>query len=75
VKELSKNWALGSSLRQVIFESAMSLRMMIERHKVDLSEGFEIKFVDYDCRVALPGYCVETVSGADDLGHLVKISI
>jgi hypothetical protein len=55
VKELSKNWALGSSLRQVIFESAISLDMLIERNKVDLSQGFEIKFVDYDCLVDLPG--------------------
>jgi hypothetical protein len=61
VKELSQNWALGSSLHQVVFESAVSLRMMIETGKIDLNGGFEIKFVDYDCSVDLPGYTVETL--------------
>jgi hypothetical protein len=56
VKELGKDWACGSSLRQVVFESALSLRRMIETGKVDLSGGFEITFVDYDCSMDLPGY-------------------
>jgi hypothetical protein len=75
VKELSQNWALDSSLIQVVFESALSLRRMIETSKIDLSEGFEIKFVEYDCSVDLPGYSVETVSDVDDLVHLVKMSV
>jgi hypothetical protein len=75
VKELGPNWALHSSLRQVVFESAVSLRIMIETDKVDLGGGFEIKFVDYDCAPDFPGYSVETVSGVDDLVHLVKMSI
>jgi hypothetical protein len=75
VKNLSHNWAFRSSLRQVVFESALSLRMMIETDKVDLSEGFEIKFIDYDCALDFPGYSVEPVSGVDDLVHLVEISI
>jgi hypothetical protein len=67
VKELRPDWALGSSLSQVVFESAMSLRMMIETEKVDLSGGFTIKFVEYDCTLDLAGYCVEKVSAVDDL--------
>jgi hypothetical protein len=74
VKELSQNWALQSSLRQVVFESAVSLRKMIETDKVDLKEGFEIKFVEYDCSPDLPGYSVQTVSDFDDLVHLMKMS-
>jgi hypothetical protein len=75
VKELRPNWSLGSSLCQVVFESALSLRMMIETGKVDLRGGFEINFVEYDCAPDLPEYSVETVSGVDDLIHLVKMSI
>jgi hypothetical protein len=75
VKELGPKWVRYSSLRQVVFESALSLRMMIETNKVDLSEGFEIKFVDYDCSPNLPGYYVETVSCVDDLVHFAKMSI
>jgi hypothetical protein len=58
----------------IVFESALSLRMMIETGKVDLRGGFEIKFVEYYCTPDLPGYCVETVSGVYDLVHLVKMS-
>jgi hypothetical protein len=68
VKELSQDWALQSSLRQVVFESAVSLRIMIESDKVDLIEGVEIKFVECDCPLAFPGYSVETVG--DDTGAI-----
>jgi hypothetical protein len=47
---------------------------MIETNKVDLRGGFEIKFVEYDCSLDLPGYSVETVSGVDGFVHLVKMS-
>jgi hypothetical protein len=49
IKELGKDWAKCSSLHLVIFESALSLRAMIETGKVDLHKGFEIEFVDCDC--------------------------
>jgi hypothetical protein len=75
VKELSQNWADRSSLRQVIFESAMSLRIMIETDTVDLRPGFEIKFFEYDCSPDLPGSSIQTISGVDELVHLVKMSI
>jgi hypothetical protein len=72
IKELSKDWALSSSLRHVIFESALSLRKMIETDNVDLREGFEIKFAEYDCSSNLPGYSVQTISGVKDFVHLVS---
>jgi hypothetical protein len=37
VRELRKGWTLHSSLREVTFESALSLRRMIERNTIDLS--------------------------------------
>jgi hypothetical protein len=40
-----------------------------------LSEGFRIKFVDYDSTPDLPRYSVETVWGGDDLVHRVKMPI
>jgi hypothetical protein len=49
IQELSKQWAGGSSLREVIFESAFSLRKMIETSKVQLPASVEIKFVNRDC--------------------------
>jgi hypothetical protein len=61
MKELSPKGARHSSLRQVVFESALSLHEMVETDKVDLSEGFRIKFVDYDSTPDLPRYSVETV--------------
>jgi hypothetical protein len=36
VKKLGSGWARDSSLGQIIFESALSLRIMIETDKVDL---------------------------------------
>jgi hypothetical protein len=72
IRELSKNWVKSSSLQRVIFESALSLRVMIETGKVDLQEEFEIEFVDIDCSLDFPRYCVETVQNANNLFHLVK---
>jgi hypothetical protein len=48
IQELVKDWALGSSLREVTFESASSLQGMIDRDDVDLSGGFSIKIDDCD---------------------------
>jgi hypothetical protein len=48
---------------------------MIVTDRVDLREIFDIGFVEYNCSVDLPGYSVETVSGGDDLVHLVKMSM
>jgi hypothetical protein len=43
---------------------------MIETEKIDWSERFEIKFVEYDCGLDFPGYSIQTVHGANDLFRL-----
>jgi hypothetical protein len=72
IKELTKDWADESSLREVIFESALSLRVMIETDKVELNQSFYIKFIERDCKLVFRGYSVETVSGANDLFRITK---
>jgi hypothetical protein len=57
----------------VIFESALSLRMMIETDKVDLGGNFCIRFAKRDCALDFPGYSLQTVEGLDNLFHLVKM--
>jgi hypothetical protein len=46
---------------------------MIEKGKVDLSEGFEIKFIHCDCAFHFPGYSIEPVPAVKDLFRLVKL--
>jgi hypothetical protein len=58
----------------VIFESALSLRVMIETGKVNLRPDFHIKFVECDCALDFPGYSVQPVQDASDVFHLVKNS-
>jgi hypothetical protein len=72
--ELGKDWALRTAFHQVVFESALSLRVMIEAAKFNLSEGLAIKFVDCDCPLDFPGYSIQPVNGAHDEVRLVKIS-
>jgi hypothetical protein len=70
---MRKDWALGSSLGHVIFESARSLQVMMETCQVDLTPNFAISIADSDCDLNFPGYFVDTQSpDADDLMHLVK---
>jgi hypothetical protein len=57
----------------VVFESALSLRMMLETDKVDLSEDFEIGVVECDCVWDFPGYSVETVQDSDDVIRLLLV--
>jgi hypothetical protein len=59
-------------LVSVIFESALSLRVMIETNNVDFPPCFEIQLVECDCTLDFPGYSAETVRGARDVFHLVK---
>jgi hypothetical protein len=73
VKELSQNWALQSSLHEVVFESAWSLRKMVQIDKVYLMEGLEIQFVECECALDFPGYCVETVRGGKGAIRLRKL--
>jgi hypothetical protein len=49
VLELAADWDEGSSLRKMLFESALSLRGMMERMNVDLSRDFRIDFLHADC--------------------------
>jgi hypothetical protein len=66
MKELGSQWVRDSSLHVVMFESALSLRIMIQTDKVDLREGFVIQSLECET--------VETVQGANDMLRLVKRS-
>jgi hypothetical protein len=46
IRELVKDWALESSLEQVIFESAASLQRTLDSDCVDLTEGIGIRIDD-----------------------------
>jgi hypothetical protein len=61
-----------SSLRHVTFESASSLRAMIETDKVDLRGHFDIDVVDCDCELDFPGSSVVIGPGIDHYVYLIK---
>jgi hypothetical protein len=48
IREMAKDWAWMSHLRQVTFESAASLQGMIERNEVDLTNSFWIDVEECD---------------------------
>jgi hypothetical protein len=56
----------------VVFESALSLRVMIETGKVDLEEDFEIRFVDCDRTLDFPGHSLQTLNNSNDVFRVVK---
>jgi hypothetical protein len=72
VTELCKDWDRESALHEVIFESALSLRRMIEAENIDLNPDFAIKFIDCDCALDFPGYFLEAVEGSNDVFHLTR---
>jgi hypothetical protein len=72
VSRLTANWAKNSSLARVIFESAASLRTMIETFNVDLSGNFDIAILHWDCELVVPGYSVHVISTAGNFVFLVK---
>jgi hypothetical protein len=69
-KKLERCWARYSGLRKVVFESALSLRMMIETDNVDLSDALEVKFVNCDCPLEFPGYYIPA---GDGVNHLFRL--
>jgi hypothetical protein len=69
---LSANWATDSSLTRVIFESAASLRTMIETSNVDLIGDFDIAILRCDSEQVVPGYSVSAVSPDGDFVLLGK---
>jgi hypothetical protein len=48
IRELARDWALGSSLKYVIFESAASLQRMLDCDCVDLAGHFMINIGECD---------------------------
>jgi hypothetical protein len=66
---LSKGWDLQSSLRQVIFESAESLRIMIQAGIIDLGRKCEILIGK---SAIFPGYSLEVCEGVENHFRLVK---
>jgi hypothetical protein len=72
VNELRRNWAHRSSLRLVAFESGVSLRIMLETCKADLSCIANIGFIECDCTLNFPGYYVQLARRVNYLRRLKK---
>jgi hypothetical protein len=64
ISELERDWAKGSALNRVIFESASSLRIMIETGKADLRGAFKIEILNCDCELSFPGLILDTAPHA-----------
>jgi hypothetical protein len=64
ISELEREWALASELNHVIFESASSLRLMIETGKADLRGTFKIEILNCDCELSFPGFILDTAPHA-----------
>jgi hypothetical protein len=73
IQEMVKGWSRKSSLRSVIFQSAGSLRTMIEKDNVDLSGKWELNVAACDCELDFPGYSVDSAPGIRNSIHLLKI--
>jgi hypothetical protein len=71
VKELCKDWERMSALETVVFESANSLRAMIEAGIADLNRNFGIAIVECDCELDFAGYSVDDSRAVDGFVHLV----
>jgi hypothetical protein len=74
IEDLRRDWAFGSSLCKVVFESGLSLRRMIESDEVDLSADFDLELLECDCALNFPGYCSDHVSGHNGSVVLAKKS-
>jgi hypothetical protein len=55
----------------VIFESALSLRMMVETDRVDLRNRFVISFIGCDCGSDFLGDSVRTVR---DANYMIRLT-
>jgi hypothetical protein len=74
IKEMRKDWALGSSLRTITFESASSVRWMIETGRVDFSGfDFEIKILHCDCSLEFLESSFRTAPGPHNSVYLAKL--
>jgi hypothetical protein len=71
ITELSTGWALESSLRLVIFESALSRRTMTETDKADFQQVVGIKLVDCDCGLDFPGCSIQPPDDDNDSVRLI----
>jgi hypothetical protein len=72
---LSKDWALRSSLKNVIFESATSLSTILEKGQVDFAGITDIEFVTWDCDLDIsrfPGFKIDDRRDAGGSVHLSK---
>jgi hypothetical protein len=72
---LCTNWASGSSLKYVLFESGASLHAMLEAGKVDLSHNCEIRIPACDRDMKFPGYSVDAEPGVNNSFRLVKVEV
>jgi hypothetical protein len=72
ISELERDWARGSALRRVIFESASSLQMIIETGKADLRGDFKIEILNCDCELSFPGLVLDTAPHARTATRLLR---
>jgi hypothetical protein len=70
IQTLEKDWSIGSSFDNVTFESAASLRVMIETGNADFDGAFQIRIEECDCELVFTGYTVAVIG---EVHHLVKM--
>jgi hypothetical protein len=73
ITEMRKKWAADNSFASVRFQSALSLRKMMEEDKVDLDGTYEIQFVECDCELEFPGCSAEPVPLSQNLFPLFRL--
>jgi hypothetical protein len=59
IRVLSKNWALGSALVTLVFESGASLRTLMKNDDADLKSFWDIEIITCDCDLNFDGYAVD----------------
>jgi hypothetical protein len=59
IRALERDWAMGSALQVVMFQSARSLRRMIESGQADLRGDYTIWIMRRDCELDFPGFSVQ----------------
>jgi hypothetical protein len=72
VQTLSQKWAWWTGLKQVIFESGESLRLMIVNGSADLSKGCEFIVARGEEELVFPGYSTNIIPETPNLMRLLK---
>jgi hypothetical protein len=72
VTDLGQDWTTGSSIQTVQFESAVSLRRMIDHRRIELTDELHIEVANWDGQTDIPGYSAEIDAANGHLARLVK---